>query len=535
MLLVIGLDGADWRILDPWIDSGDLPTLAALRARGAWGSLRSTIRPESSIAWSTFATGVNPGRHGIFSFSAQHPADYKTTLNTAATMRAAPFWLHAAAKGARIALLNVPMTYPPQPFAQGALVAGMLTPGPRSDFTYPQDLRPALLEAVPDYVINVDRTGLSLERFIQESTRAIRARARAGLWILQQKSWDAALIVFTASDRLQHYTLHLLDSDHPRFDPDEAQRLLPLLLDAYRAIDTAIGDLVDATGPDATILLLSDHGFSPCARMFQPNAWLEQRGVLHRSGHSRPSPDPWHRMRERPALRRLKKALPLIRDWRRPPALGGHLGTVDWSQTRAVYSPAGGIRFNVRGREPGGIVDPAELTSLADDLTAELQALVDPETGIHPIKAVYRREALYEGPYVDLAPDLIVEPRRDDPDPAHNTILRYGFEQATFAGSGDLTGNHALDGIFLACGSGIPSRRIEHARLLDIAPTILHTLGLAIPAHLEGEVLPLREEGPPVVREEGGDEIESTGGASPAFDPEEQATVEDRLRSLGYL
>ncbi len=535
MLLIIGLDGADWHILNPWIEQGELPHLAALRARGAWGDLRSTIRPESSTAWSTFATGVNPGRHGIFGFSAQRPETYDVHLNTAASIRHASFWQYAAAAGKRIALLNIPMTYPPQPFADGALVAGMLTPSLRSSFTHPPELRAKLLDAIPDYSINVEQTGLNLQRFIRDTTQAIRARGRAALWLLQQDNWDAAAVVFTATDRLQHYALHLLHPNHPRYDLSEAEKLLPDLLTAYQAVDQAVEELVQAAGADATIILLSDHGFAPCARTFLPNVWLEQQGLLTRRQETTASPDLWQRLRTNPALRQMKNALPFLRDVRRPPAPGGHLADVDWSRTQAVYSPTGGIRFNVRGREPQGVISAAAAEVLAAELTTALLDIVDPATGQHPIQAVYRREDLYHGPYVSFAPDLIVEPRRSDDNPAHNTIFDYGFGPDFLRSSGDFTGNHTLDGILAAVGPDIPVGRINDARLLDIAPTILHALDLPLPPDLDGDVLPLWSQ-PQDVKWGNADETSSSGlNVDEVLDAEESAAVEERLRSLGYL
>ncbi len=535
MLLIIGLDGADWRILNPWIEQGALPHLAALRAQGRWGDLRSTIRPESSTAWTTFATGVNPGKHGIFGFSAQCPETYDIHLNNASAIRHFSFWQYAASAGKRIALLNTPMTYPPQPFSDGALVAGMLTPNLRSDFTYPPDLKSRLLDAVPAYTINVEQTGLSLQRFIQATTKAIRTRGLAARWLLQQDDWDAAVIVFTATDRLQHFTLHLLHPDHPRYDPSEAEALLPDLLAAYQAVDQAVGDLVQAADADATVLLLSDHGFAPCARAFLPNVWLEQQGLLVRQQQSNASPGLWRRLRANPALRQFKNAVPFLRDVQRPPAPGGHLAGVDWSRTQVVYSPAGGIRFNIREREPQGVLSVADAEALSIDLTTALLDIVDPVTGQHPIQAVYHRDELYHGPFVDQAPDLIIEPRRDDVHPAHNTLFEYGFGPDFLHSSGEFTGNHTLDGIITATGPGIPFGPIADARLLDLAPTILHVLDLPIPRDLDGSVLPLWREAQDVKWLDSDKSPTSSPTTDQVLNPEEADAVEQRLRSLGYL
>jgi len=539
MLLIIGLDGADWRILDPWLADGSLPTLARLKSQGAWGNLTSTIRPESSIAWTTFATGVNAGKHGIFGFMAQQPDTYAVTLNTAASMRAPTFWARAAAAGKKIALLNLPMTYPPQAFPHGAIVAGMLTPDVRSPFTHPPELRSALLQAVPDYVIGVEHTGIKLPAYLQATAQSMRSRGQAARWLMQQDAWDAMVVVFSGTDRLQHYALHLLHPEHPRHDPAQARQLMPDLLTAYRAIDDALAELLDEAGADTTVILLSDHGFTPAARAFYINAWLRDQGWLTLRDTPSSRPGLWQKLRKHPTLRRLKQSLPLVQDIKRPPAPAPWLNSVDWTQTRAIYSPVGGIRFNVRGREPQGIVPVHELEHLTAELTAQLQtAVIDPVTGVSPLGGIFPREALYAGPYLQNAPDIILDARRED-SAARNTIIRTSLPPQPFGDSDDLTGNHAAEGIILAYGASVrppqsPQNEaaIHSAHLMDLAPTILHLLGMSIPPELDGKVLDFVT---------GDISRAETGAASLTAAPDadlsdaDQSIIQERLRSLGYL
>ena len=539
MLLIIGLDGADWRILDPWLRDGSLPTLAALKSEGRWGNLTSTIRPESSIAWTTFATGVNAGKHGIFGFIAQRPDDYAVTLNTAASVRAPTFWARAATAGRKIALLNLPMTYPPRAFPNGSLIAGMLTPDVRSSFTYPPELRDALLDAVPNYVINVERTGMKLQPYIRATTAVIRARGQAARWLMQQDDWDAMVVVFSATDRLQHAALHLLHPEHPRHDPAEARKLMPDLLAAYQAIDEALAELLEEAGPDATVIILSDHGFTPTARAFYVNTWLREQGWLTLRDAPRSRAGLWQKLRRHPGLRRLKRRLPLVQDIRRPPAPAPWLSSVDWTQTRAIYSPVGGIRFNVRGREPQGIVAASELEHVREELMAQLQTdAIDPETKTLPFGGFFPREELYAGPYLSNAPDIILDARRED-SAARNSLIRARLAPEPFGDSGDLTGNHAAEGIILAYGASVqrPSSSqkgpsIHSARLMDLAPTILHLLGLAIPPEMDGQVLDFVRGD--VTSAEASDVILSPH-TTPDLSDEDQDIIQERLRSLGYL
>ncbi len=534
MILVIGLDGADWRILQPWIEQGLLPHLAALQKRGAWGILRSTLRPESSIAWSTFATGRLPGHHGIFSFSRSQPGSYTYGLNNASHLRAPTFWHWAAESHKRIALLNVPMTFPPRPLPGGGVIAGMLTPSLRSSFTYPPDLAQRLLHAVPDYVINVDHTGLSLDDFIRRTVAAIRSRTRAAQWLLAQDAWDAAVIVYTATDRLQHYTLHLLHPQHPAHQPGEAARLQPLLLKAYQAIDEGIGQLLQAAGPQATVLVLSDHGFAPCSRLFYPNMWLEELGLLRRRPRTTARPSLWQRLRRHRRLRQFKQRLPLLRDWQRSHTPDSYLQTIDWQHTSAFYAPDSGIRLNIRGRETQGTLSPTRADALLAELSDRLLALRDPQTGTAPIIEVYTRQQAYAGPYSHLAPDLILEPRRDDSNPANNTAIGFGFAQATFTDSGDITGNHAFDGILLAAGPDIAARRLAPAHIADLAPTLLHSLRVA-PPPTDGQILPLWTHTRPPLPPRQDPPPPDDGPGETTLSADDEQLISERLRSLGYL
>ena len=532
MLLIIGLDGADWRILDPWLQDGSLPHLAALKQRGAYGALASTIRPESSIAWTTFATGVNAGKHGIFGFVGQQPASYALSLNTATAIRAETFWQRAAAAGKRIALLNVPMTYPPRPVARAAVIAGMLTPDVHSAFTHPPALREALLKAVPDYAIGTPRRNMRLRDYIRAVTQTIDARGRAAVWLLQQDAWDAAVVVFSSTDRLQHAALHLLHPQHPRYDARQAAKELPLLLSAYQTLDAAIGDLLHQAGPDATVVALSDHGFTPAARIFYVNRWLQEQGLLVTTGKT-PSLGLWARLRQQPGLRRLKQRLPGLRTWHHAPPLAPYFKTVVWEKSQVWYSPTGGLRFNIRGREPQGVISTADARLLADDLQTALRHLTDPVTGVAPIAAVMPREALYHGPYTPNAPDLILEPQREGRHPLHNSLILPDFASSIFADSHDLTGNHALDGILLAAGPHIKPGFRQRAHLLDMAPTFLHLLGVRPPEEMEGSVLDWA--GGSSRPTENDERFAPRPDSGATLSAREQAVLRNRLHELGYL
>jgi predicted AlkP superfamily phosphohydrolase/phosphomutase len=215
------------------------------------------------------------------------------------------------------------------------------------------------------------------------------------------------------------------------------------------------------------------------------------------------------------------------------------LPPIDWSHTKAVSgSPATeGIFLNVRGREKGGIVEPGEAyETLREQLMAELSALRDPATGQPVVTAVHRREDIYEGSFLDFLPDLVFD-LGDGPYLASDALVA---SQVLEALPGDyLQGRHRANGVFAAVGPGIrEGQRIEGARIIDVAPTVLYSLGLPIPEDMDGRpMLEIFHEeytaGHPV--EYAAPELPEEPIPEPTYDEEDAAEMERRLRGLGYV
>ena len=480
--MIIGLDGADWRLLGPWIEQGDLPTLARLVGAGAAGKLRSTIRPESSVAWSSFSTGVNPGKHGVFGFVERVEGGYSFKLANGSSVRARRFWDVLGERGLKVGLLNVPFTYPPSP-VNGFVVAGMLTPGPETAFVYPRELQRRLLARFGNYLF--DAGGLTGDRsaLIERVRTHTRQQRETSVWLLQEQQWDLFVMVFTGPDRLQHFLWAGEDGRHA-------------LLDHYRDLDDAIAGILGLLPADTLVLLMSDHGFNGCARRFYVNHWLIGQGLLalNESGSR------WgglttlfSRLGSVERLRRLKRAIFPSR-WDSV-ALRSRAfeRAIDWSRTQVYFGMDGGLRVNLRGREPEGIVPPEEYDALRQGLRQALLATRDPETKQPALSEVFLREELYHGPFADRAPDLILEPQRDNAVPAHNFVLDSSLKMdgaGSFGSSLPYSGSHTLEGILVAWGVDVArGHQIQDARIVDLAPTVLAALGVAVPGYMDGRVL----------------------------------------------
>lgn len=543
-VVVIGIDGADFQLIEPWAQAGYLPTLARLMQQGVASPLRSTLRPESSVAWTTFATGTNPGKHGIFGFVGVETGTYQYRINNARHTHGRRFWQIAGAAGKRVLVVNVPMTYPPEP-VNGALVAGMLTPSLESDFTYPPELKAALRTAIPGYVIDVDKMGLADHDYIQQLIQSVQARGQALQYLAGARDWDLLVAVFTETDRLQHFFWADRDTTHPL----RSQRAHPhpeAILQVYREIDTALQQLLGSLESDVSVLLVSDHGFNGCARRFYVNAWLQQVGFLTLT-ETIPVTGrlaSWiSHLRRIPWLRTLKRYVPGLRHQALTRTLQQQtlLHLIDWKNTQAFFSDEGAIRINLRGREPEGIVSlGADYETLRSVLIEQLLALRDPLTEHPVIAAVYRREALYTGPYVVDAPDLIIEPQREHANAAHNFILAShapSWSDSTILDSSfPYTANHTLTGIFIAhAPDKIPPGRHVEAHIEDIAPTVLAMLGVPISEKLDGRVL---EElfAPGILQVRlSAHETGTDARQNSVFTASEEEKIRSRLQDLGYL
>src|SRR6266545_6328662 len=150
-VLLIGWDGADWRILDPLLERGVLPNLAALIDRGGRATLTSTIPTHSWAAWPSFLTGVDPDGHGVYDIlegrggTKQYPVTYRS-------IKERTFLVDLTAANVTTAMLNVPLTFPP-PQIDGVLIAGGVLPKGR-DCTHPPSLQEDLKNAGTPWPIN---------------------------------------------------------------------------------------------------------------------------------------------------------------------------------------------------------------------------------------------------------------------------------------------------------------------------------------------------------------------------------------------
>jgi predicted AlkP superfamily phosphohydrolase/phosphomutase len=557
-LLIIGLDGLSWNLLDPLLQAGVMPHLARFRDEGAWGPLTSVVPTQSASAWASFVTGQNPARHGVVDFAVRQPDG---TYRHAKPHPASTLWHYLGRGGLQVGVLNFPITYPPDP-VNGFLVSGMLSPKGRT-FTYPPTLGDELLAAVPGYRIDLEwqlyagREGVLL----RDLTEMTRQRARACHYLLDHQDWhgssgpDLLAIAFVGPDRLQHALWRHLDPSHPLHDAARSVSLTESLHAFYAGLDEAVGQLVTAVGEDATVILLSDHGFQSAAWQFRVDDWLAENGWLVRqAGRSR-----WERLvrrLDRPWVRHLRKRL--FKDISRRFPIFAPGGTTDWSRTLAfsTWNSQQGIRLNVKGRDPEGIVAPGEdgcrTARLREEIRQALSQAREPRTGQLAVDRIWMREELYQGPFLEEMPDLVFTLRPN--------LAASPLQPGLWMSTGWASGDHSPQGMFIAWGAHVAPGPVDGARLIDVAPTALYLLGLPVPDDMDGVALvgaldPAFVQGTPIRRQPSsasardavrGEPVALTQSDAPegpapslvegeAMTAEEEAEIQARLRGLGYL
>jgi len=541
-VIIIGLDGATFDLIDPLIAEGKLPTLAMLAQSGTRGHLRSTIPPHSGPAWASFATGMGPGKHSIYAFFQRDYNSYTYPPINSRFLRGEALWQLVSRAGKRVGVMNVPGTFPPERITNGFMITGMLSPGLKQAFD-PPELYEQVLQQAPEY--SVEAFTLSNKAaYLEKVKQSIETRKKVALYLLRQYPSDLFVVVFTELDRLQHFFWADMDPHHPSHSPLTTPDLARAIEAGYVALDRAIQELLEAMGQDVIVILVSDHGFEGVYKVFYVNQWLANHGYLtfkeRRSGSSIQSiKAALQKLGLWKLARRIRNRIPKA-DLLRSDNLSYALD-IDWERTKAAFGPNLGINVNLRGREPKGIVSPGrEYAELCNKIQQELESFTDPETKKQVVKKVLRREQVYTGDAIELAPDLrLVMAKSSVYRGQYAYSPKMGTPQA-LAYPDQVYGNHAEYGIFIACGPGVRAGvSLKGARIMDVAPTVLNAMDLPIPEVMDGRPLTeiFERDFIHAQRQEKRslDEKASFDSKDAVFSKEEEQEVLDRLRSLGYL
>ena len=528
--LLIGLDGATFTVLDPYMERGVMPCLAQLSARGTRAVLRSVMPPLTPPAWTSLVTGKHPGQHGIFDFfQKEEPGSVYFSFASSQEVRSETIWTLASEQDRRIISLNFPLTFPPPP-VNGAVVPGGMMPW--------RQLRmgchpPGLFERLQQIPGFNPREMLDMElevkaidgcpneefaEFVELHIRREQRWAEVLRHLMKSDPADLMAVMFDGVDKLQHLCWRFIDpACHPEHPSAWERDMITRCERYFRSLDGLIAGIVELAGPEATVVLASDHGFGPTREVFHVNSWLERIGYLSWAsggeGDGRADTDVGFAEMTR------------------------HVHALDWSRTVAYAATPSSQGIHIVDHIPGGEEPMPEhaRAEIAQEIADRLREVRRPHDGARLVEEVWTREQAFSGPFEEFGPDISLVLA----DGGTMSILP---SESVVARRPEPRGHHRWEGIFLAAGPGIRAgASVDELAIVDVAPLLLHQLGLPAPEDMAGSVpeaifkpgelarRPTRRvPAAPVAPA-------SSHAARVELDQEEQVAVMERLRALGYV
>ncbi|WP_410767595.1 alkaline phosphatase family protein [Haloferax sp. DFSO60] len=530
--LLVGLDAACLPVLEPLFEEGAVPTLESLFTQGSYGPLESQMPPWTASAWPSIYTGMNPGKHGIFDFLSFDGYDWSVVNGS--HIRERTLWELLDYHGYSSVVVNTPVTHPCREF-NGALIPGYTSP--ENPPCYPDGILDDVREAIGDYRVYARDPKPTDAAASDRYCELIRMRGDAFCYLVDRFQPDFGFIQFQQTDTVFHERPGDLDT----------------VRDIYAEVDAQVARIIDAYQPE-NVIVVSDHGMGEMAGYeFRVNEFLHEHGYVKTINGGQGMPT-WATVRdsklkagveaqtvELGAAARLIQLLArvgltsqrigaVLKRVGLDEAVAKHINTdlisagtrqVDFERSMAFMRSRTeiGIRINLEGREPHGIVPVSEYDVVRKELIELLTNATGPD-GKPVFDEVAPREQYYFGPEADTSVDIVTVPR--------------GFDQFLSAmmpgqifGTPSEPWNHKLFGVIAATGEAIDAgSSLEGAHIFDVAPTVLATFGIESDERMDGRALPI---------------VASAGSmAYPTLDAGDVSTTEDsmveeRLANLGYL
>ena len=482
-VILIGLDGATWNLIKPWVEEGRLPAFKKIIRSGSVGGFQSSIPPSSPIAWTSIFTGRNPGKHSIFSFVKPKEGTYFIRPISSRDVKCETLWEFLTQHGRRGIYLNIPFSYPIEGKINGIITSGLGTPSIKSKFCCPENIKEEILRKFPDYNVDFEEDlilGSENRQFIIPKIREV-TNGHIGLskYLFKREKWDLFAVVLRSLDVIQHYYWN--DKE--------------IILQYYQQADEFLGWLLKNMDENTTLFICSDHGFNYSDTKVYINNWLEKNYLLKLkkrtdwTSTSLVSAELIQKYLMKLGLRNFvwwakrSKLLEPILKYLVPSKHFRHIYQIDWQNTKAYFlmGSAGIININLKGREPQGIVENEydEIRNYILEMAPKLRRSRIPQK---PIKQAYLRETIYHGDQ-DI-PDIFLLKN-----PGFTLAGGYNNSGNIFEREVNRIGDHEETGVLLAYGKGIKPSKIEGARTYDLVPTILHILKLPIPHDMDGKFL----------------------------------------------
>ena len=492
-IIVIGIDGGTWTILNQLIERGKAPFFSHLCKNGIYGVLRSITPPVTAPAWTSFLTGQNPGKHGLYDFQRIDFATNNRNLTFSTDCKSANIMDYLDDEEKRSLFINVPLTYPPRPI-NGVLIAGFPVPL-ESDFVYPPEMQKEIKKL--NYIIDWTEIYKSKKSLSKVSMIKMADKSQIDVFasMLKQDEWDLAMIVISGTDHIAHL--------------EWQKGNIKGVKNYYAYIDSVLSRLhQEGLFDDATIVVMSDHGFGGASYSFFMNTWLNKEGYLSFKAEKDETYDLFLKGfrdtvygKRNGILSMMLKTIGLTRE--NLIYFGKKTGlikleqylphsvisvfpsyefSIDWDRTMAymISNASKGININLQGREKTGIVARKEYDRVRKEIVQKLRELKT-EDGRSIFQIAEIREDVYFGPFVTDAPDIVTWPFPD-------FKIRIGTNQKNYMRR-VTEAQHTLNGIYIFSGEDFLSG--EHGKeisIMDITPTIMHIMGLPVSEDMDGKV-----------------------------------------------
>lgn len=492
-LLVIGLDGATWSLIKNFVKKGYLPTISKLMGEGIHGDLESSLPPVTFPAWKCYSTGKNPGKLGVYWWMNIDVTNKKHIVNNSKSFKSREIWDYFSEKGLPCCIVGMPTTYPPKKI-NGCMVSEL--PTDELNYTYPFDLSAELKKEIGYNCNESNYHGADKLSVAHERSEMIKQRFSATKHLIKKYNPDFINLTIFHIDNIQHFYWKYMEANDAKFGN--------VIIDAWKLIDAEISELLNEFDSDLNIVLMSDHGFTSLKAVFDMDAWLMENqylsikketfglnniiNIIHRMGLSKLAISIIKNLTTLPLI---GKVVPSINEI----AASGLENMVDWDVSKTITLPQGLIYINK------SVVGISEYENFRNLLVGKISSIENPKTGEKLAKHVYKKEDIYTGKYLSQAPDIVILPNE-----GYEIYHRRNVDKIwDFSPEEDgWSGIHKLHGIFLAHGPDIKQNaNIEGARIIDLAPTILHMYGVPIPRDMDGRVLTeiFREDSEMVQRE----------------------------------
>ena len=485
-IVVVGLDGFNPDLVQLW--KKDLPQVSRIMEEGMHGRLESTVPPITPQAWTCAQSSKNPGQFGFWDFTCRQDFSYgEPVLINSREVKVDTLYKILPRFGKKVAIINVPVTYPPPEIPNGYSMSCFMTPGTDKTFTHPADLRSEIERVSGPYILDASMGEVNFRQMDKEAVlKRIYEMDDQKFKLIEhfylEKKCDYTFGVIMGTDRMPHLFYRYFDEKHIRYEPHP--KYGTALKEHYRFCDRKLGELRQKLEGNTALVVHSDHSVQRLDGRINLNEWLAREGYL--ALLSRPSsPTP------------LKNC------------------QVDWSKTKAwATGYTGQLYLNMKGREGRGTVNPADYHDLLDELGERFRALPG-EKGQPLDTETFKRVEIHSGPYSKYGPDLFLY--FDQCRYNISEMLGYDSLYSYDTGKGSDDGGHGRTGFIAMAGPAIPAvGEVRNMTLLDIAPTILSLMGLPIPEDMEGRSLLQK-------------------GKEEAYSKEDEEEVRKRLQGLGYL